>query len=228
MVLKYKEVDVSNLKLGTPVKIGGVYMSKVSYGEDRSDFNIQTSLIELSDNRTIKFNLVKKGQLFTCFEDIYNKLVDILYTNSNVFFGKSFSEKRIQDSLTKIVSIDDNVVNFTDNLISYEKDIKVYNYFRDIIDFNDSIFPVNAIVIMNIDSLQFKGKTIKPIIKITHIKIDYSSNKKKITTCILNDSSSETSDTEECGKQCESKNEQDELDVIVENVDSDNYFDDEI
>lgn len=219
-ILKYKTVDVSHVSLEKPFKINGVYTSKVLYQND--DLFIQSPVIELVSEKQIQFSLVKKGQFFTCFEELYNKIVDILYTNSDIFFKKSFSEARIQESIPKIVNINGNMVTFGNGIVSYENDIKVYNSFKDSILFSESLFPVNAVIIMKFDSLIFKGKSVIPIIKITHVKIDYSSNKKKNSDCILNDDSSE-SDFEVVNKTVQS----DELDVIIQNRDSEDYFDDE-
>jgi hypothetical protein len=259
-VLKYKSVDVSRVNIEKPIKINGYYTSKVSY--DNNDMFIQTPVVQLIDTQHVKFNLARRGQLFTCLDDLHHRFADLLYTHSKEFFNKTFSETRIQDSLCKIVNITDSVVTFTDNVISYQDNIKVYNSFKESVDFSDSLFPINAIIIIHIDSLIFKGKHIEPVIKITHVKIDYNSNKKKNYECILSESETDSETgvaveetgvaveetgvaVEETGVAVEETGDNwgkygsngsdsdteehvlDELDVVVDNFDSENYFDDE-
>jgi len=224
--VKYKQVDSSLLSIEKPVKIDGVYTSTILY-DGKHGLSIQTPVIELQQCDKVQFGLIKKGQLFTCFEEMHDKLSDLLYIKSKDFFNKSFSEQRIKDSFTKFVSIDEGLVTF--NNVSIKDDIKVYNSFMDSIPL---VYPLNAIAILRLDKLVFRGTKIEYVIDVTHVKMDFNSNKKKILNCILDDSDEDqdadkdyvevdehvTNETEE--------NEIDELDTIIKNVDLEDYFED--
>ena len=121
-VLKYKTIDPSKIGMTKPIKYGGVYSSDIFYtgaesggrsgteGSLNEPLVIQTPSVKINSGGTsLEFKLVNKGYLFTMMEDLSEKIIDIIYTNSKLFFnGKEFSEKRIRQSLKKIAGVSDS------------------------------------------------------------------------------------------------------------------------
>ena len=180
--IKYKSVDVNNVTLSKPVKVSGVYTSNISY--NGKPLEIQTSVIDFKGSESFEFELIKKGQLFTLFEDLYVKLSELLYNNSKDFFnGKEYSEKKIKESLQQIVTIENGTVTFHN--VSLSNSVKVYNVFQELKS-TPPDYPFSGTTIMCVKSLIFKGTNIIPVVKITAIR-EAMSKKKNDENCVLDE-----------------------------------------
>ena len=215
-VLKYKSVDANKVELLKPLKSDGIYYSEIRYSGE--PLVIQTPSLKISNN-VIGFNLVNRGYLFTLLEELSNKVVEIVYTNSKVFFnGREFSEKRITQSLQKITEISDSGIALIKNVIIPEN-IKFYDDSKN--EISTCSLPVEGSCILHINRVIFDKKTIRIPIEISHIKI--TPEKKKILDCILEDS-----DYDEISEKIpeEISEEIQELNVIVKDFDNLEFFED--
>jgi hypothetical protein len=225
-VTKYKSVDIDQITISKPIKQDKEYVSQILYKDE--PFFIQSPVIDVVDTNTVQFKLVKNGQLFTLFEDTYNRLVNLVYVNSKDFFnGKAFTEKRVLDSLKKLVILDTDTAT-VQNCVILES-VNVFDAFK---DKSHLEFPLRGSVIFNVKSLRFVGKSIICDIIITHIKMDYSA-KKKISECILGTELDQVDILEEnlddlvlesINDSINDTEEIDELDTIIENQDSEDFF----
>ena len=92
--IKYKNFNASYVELGAPVN----KKSEIKY--NGGSLQIQTPLVTINSTDSITFNLKKKGQLLSCFEELHTKLVEIIYLNSKEFFnGKIFKEDHMLNNL---------------------------------------------------------------------------------------------------------------------------------
>ena len=200
-VLKYQDVDISKVGIGLPIKEkGAVYYSPLTYTEGISGNALvfQTPAVVLETNPLrATFQLVNKGYFFTLLEDLQNRVVDRIYTNSKKFFnGKEFSEDRIRNSLKKIIVIDEAGA-VTVNGLEFDKNVKFFDSFKDTLAQSDVSFPVQCSCIFSIDRVVYDKRDVLVPIKITHVKVSATANKKKVLDCILGDSESEPGEGEE-------------------------------
>ncbi|HEY9703604.1 MAG TPA: hypothetical protein V6C58_14240 [Allocoleopsis sp.] len=186
-IIHYKNFDVSKMSITKPESRDSGYVSKITY--EGHKLCIQTPDLCFSEG-TISFKMVNKGRFFTLLEEIYEKLVDLLYTNSKTFFnGKNFSEKRIRESLKKIMVLEENgIVKL--NVSKDDKNMKIYNRFKDQITYPQENFVGSCI--FSFESLVFDRYSITPMIVVKCIKVTNIAKKKSkkcmfvenIDTCI--------------------------------------------
>lgn len=221
VVLKYKCIDPKCITLGPPTKQQGqtFYSSKILYNQE--EMTLQTPVITLENQNTAKFSLVGKGELFSVFEEIRERLVDTLYTNSEKFFnGKKFTESRIEGSLRRpvVINEDDKLVHLHGTKVS--ETVKVFDTFN---DDNSINYPSNGTCIINVKCLKFIKKDIIVEMIITHFKADYKQDKKKPEECILG--VVEETLEPEVEEEIDSETGPDFLELGVENTDSLDFFD---
>lgn len=108
MTVSYKNINIDDIKISPPKKHGGEYISDVN-------LTLQTPTVELRKDSI----LFHKEQFLKTLENIQDKIIKTVYENSFEFFGKKFSEKRIQTSLISFTGTSDdkfvlnNVINNT-------------------------------------------------------------------------------------------------------------------
>src|SRR4029078_6618977 len=221
-VLKYKVVDAAKISVGDPVKKDGVYVSALLY-DGAPGLTFQSPDVTIFQDH-LEFKLINKGQLFTLFEDLENRIVDRIYTYSKQFFnGKEFSTKRISQSLGKLVNLDDNGITKVPN-IRIDSKVNVYDNFGDRTKLPN--FPLYGACIVSLDRIIFDKKNIRVPIKITHIKIKNELDKKKDLECILDDETEAEGGSGSGAKSVSKKNTEDpqELDTVVKDFDNLEFF----
>ncbi|RPJ72841.1 MAG: hypothetical protein EHM20_13220 [Alphaproteobacteria bacterium] len=234
-ILKYKSVDISKVNIGAPVKTGKTHYSAIHYETD-SSLIFQTPEIILEESSTsvqARFQLINKGYFFTLLEDLQNRIVDRIYTNSKTFFnGKEFSEDRIRNSLKKIFVLDDNGEVIISSLV-FDENVRYFDSFRDHLPTKPE-FPLRCVCIFSVDKVLYDKRDIVVPITVTHVKIGKFLNEKKVRECILDDYTEEevsrseanetctstTSSSNSCGK----KGKQEELCTTVKNTDNLDFF----
>ena len=184
-ILKYKNIDVKNISVTTPEKINGNYTSKILYQEQQ--FLIQTPELEIISDKKARFKMVNKGQFFTLLEDLEETLVENLTKNSVAFFkGKTFSEKRIRNSLRKLSEMGEDGYIYINNF-SIEETASYIDFFKEKID--PPVFPYSADCMLSISDLIF-GKLIFRInATIKNVKVSLKKDKKRFDECFLGENS---------------------------------------
>jgi hypothetical protein len=220
----YKNIDVNNITLSHP---NDSRVSHVNY-DGIQGFSMQSPVlyaIRDESGLSFKFKMVKHGQFFTLLEEIEERLINLVYSNSKKFFnGKIFTESRIRSSLEKLHSLDQDGIVTLLNTEVFPK-VKVYDGFRDSLD-NIPDTPFNCSLILNISFVKYHGKKITCKMCISHIKIVSSSEKKKLTECILDVEGDVITKNEDTGTEGDVAVVEDlDYEKISQNFNDSNFFD---
>lgn len=174
--VSYKNVNIDKIVLAKPVKKDGVYQSTTQFSIQSPEINIDL------DNNKFTFTMVKKGKFVSALEEIEEKIINTIYTNSTVFFnGKTFTENKIREAFKKTFTIDnDGIVTITATVSPY---LKVYDYFNDIAKPQSG--PFTGICIFQLNPIRFVKSEIQASYSLRFVKLPMT--KKKSTDCLFDD-----------------------------------------
>jgi len=189
-VIQYKSFDIDKLKIIGPSENN---KSCTFMYDDLTDFYIQTPELSLcTENNSVNFKMVNRGQFLTLLENLYDKIIELLHVNSKDFFnGKQFSEDRIKKSLQKIFEIDTDG-NVSLKNIKLSKDVKFYDSFNTLLSTPEIGNTINCKTLIKLNFIKFDKMCCYVDLSITQVKLSF--NKKKITECVFDE---EILDTEE-------------------------------
>jgi hypothetical protein len=177
-LFKFKDIDVANVVISKPEKIDGEYKSKILYGNNET-LLIQTPELIVNDFvGGVEFNMVNNGDFFCLLDNLTEKIITYIYTNSKDFFnGKEFSENRIRTSLHKIVDVDtEGIVKLS--AVTAGIEFKVINIFNEeIIDYQ---FPLKGKCILDVSEITYHNKYFIVSLNIKSIKLSPKKLKKGI------------------------------------------------
>ena len=171
-IFKYKDINLQNIVLCKPEKINDVYTSKISYKHENTtyDLSIQTPNDITYDGSNLCFSLVKKGNFFTFIEEVKDRIIEILYNNSENFFkGKKFSHDYIYQSVKNSIYIHDNGKAVVED-VTIQENCNIYDYFNDSLLDKPSL-PYNGAFILKFSHIEFVKKSIKIYMEICAVKL---------------------------------------------------------
>lgn len=177
--VSYKNLDTSKLILTKPIKKDNGYQIVTNFSIQSPEINI-----DLESNK-FTFTMVKKGKFLAALEEIEEKIIKDLYTNSTVFFnGKTFTENKIREAFKKTFSIDtEGIVTINANVSPY---LKVYDYFND--QTKAPSGPFTGVCIFQLNPVKFVKREIEASYSLRFVKLPMT--KKKSTECLFDDESS--------------------------------------
>jgi len=179
-IIKYNNIDVDNIELSDPKKIGNIYYSHISYND--KPFFLQTSRmkntidikdLDLKKPFDLKFEL-DNSDMYNCFNKLDNNNINKVSENSSEWFGKNINIENSENMYRKItkplIKNKKTNINFKVPIINEEVLCKIYNQEQIDIPINDILKGQECILIVHIRGIKFFKSYYICDYYITHIK----------------------------------------------------------
>ena len=218
-VVSYKNPQLSNISITTPLK-KNVFTSYVIY-DNESSYSFQTPILDIdAHGNNFSFKLHRNNNFVVFLDKLHDRIKDIIFKNSKKFFkDKVFTEDKINKSISKMYSINDDCNTVVLNNIKLSQRSTLYKgntlqteiqneKFKaySIIEISDITF-IKSIIYINLEVLQLKIKE----------NIDNKHMTSSLEDCVLDDPKDEVTSipVEEVSEAIIGLNEKIE-DIIVE------------
>lgn len=165
-VVKFDQVDFSNISVDSPIKQENLYLSKINY--NNKDLIIQTpklSVVGCTGNDNIEVNI---NEEFKSFLDDYDRfMINITSQKSSEWFSKELSKAKVTQIYKKsnIVCDEINVASF-----KIDENVKVYSKDKELKLDNIKV-DTEVILLIHASYLVFYKANCIPYFNTVHIKI---------------------------------------------------------
>lgn len=88
--------DVTHIKLGEPVKLGGHYIAHASVDGKPIVYQLHPLALAQIDESTVTFDLGESNQLSTHIGEVDKRLISIVHENSAAFFGRTIRADTVE------------------------------------------------------------------------------------------------------------------------------------
>ena len=205
-IIKYNNIDISNIEYSDPKKIGNIYYSEISYND--KPFFLQTSRMknitdikdfDLKKQFDLKFT-IENSEMYNCLSKLDDNNINNISENSFEWFGKNIkieNSENMYRNITKPLHKNNKIiVNFKVPIINEEILCKIYNQDQIDININDISKDQECILIIHIRGIKFFKSYYICDYYITHIKT-FSKLKYLIPDkCLIEDTSLKINDYE--------------------------------
>ena len=179
-IIKYNNIDIDNIELSDPKKIGNIYYSHISYNDN--PFFLQTSRmkniidikeLDLRKPFDLKFEL-DNSDMYNCLNKLDENNINKISENSFYWFGKNINIEHSENMYRKItkplIKNKKTNINFKVPIINEEILCKIYNQEQIDISINDVFKGQECILIVHIRGIKFFKSYYICDYYITHIK----------------------------------------------------------
>ena len=192
-ILKYEDIDISNINYSKPEKIGPSYFGSISYGDNLKPLMIQTgrlkclnSIEEMKDKKNPYLEIeIPKGKfdMYDFFLSLDDQNIRTTVKNSKEWFNKELPLEAIDDMYkrtTKPFKKDSNPsLKFRIPVIKNEVQCSIYNQQKVFVDLNEVKEDSEVILILHVRGLKILKQYFYCDCYVSQIKLFQESNESK-------------------------------------------------